>query len=234
MGKVKPIHFFRGTAESDLLQQAVLNKRRTVLKKILLRYMGLTLTREQPDMFRVDVEYAGLGEELIAVGSSLGLHDKDIPEKAFPLDIEVSGVVIALDDELQFNRYRLQTLQSPVYSLPLIDDLNRYRGYCHGMQETVAPAENPSKDRNSVTKISGTQENLLKFQAVNDFMQDLLPLVHYVPLLRLSVYDQIETPLGRKSLHTLLIEDNRQNFELLADYFIRHLNDLEEAFNLEY
>lgn len=240
MGKVKPIHFFRSGAESDLLQQAILNKRRTVLKKILLQYMGLTLSREQPEMFRVDVEYAGLGEELLAVSSSLALQEKDIPGKALPVDIEVNGVVIALDDELQFNRFRLRTLQSPVYSLPLIYDLKRYSGYCHGEQPdhaVPAPAEfagKKSKEGVSLQKASEMQDEFLKLQAINDFMQDLLPLVHYVPLLRLSVYDQIETPAGSKSLHTLLVEDNRSNFELLADYFIRQLDDLEESFNLEY
>lgn len=203
--------------------------------------MGLALSREQPEMFRVDVEYAGLGEELLALSSSLAVKECDIPEKALPLDIEVNGVVIALDDEPQFNRYRLQTLQSPVYSLPLIYDLSRYKKYCqdelisgHGDMPSAGTAGKKLQDRASLQKVAGPQEDFYKLQAVNDFMQDLLPLVHYVPLLRLSVYDQIMTPSGSKSLHALLIEDNRRNFELLADYFIRQLDDLEEAFNLEY
>lgn len=203
--------------------------------------MGLALSREQPEILRVDVEYAGLGEELQALSSSLDVKECDIPEKALPLDIEVNGVVIALDDETQFNRYRLQTLQSPVYSLPLIYDLSRYKKYCQDGHVNgngdLPPAGNAGKklqNRTSLQKAAGTQDDYYKFQAVNDFMQDLLPLVHYVPLLRLSVYDQIITPSGSKSLHTLLVEDNRRNFELLADYFIRQLDDLEEAFNLEY
>lgn len=237
MGKVKPIHFFRSTVETDLLQQAILNKRRTVLKKVLLQYMGLTLSREQPEVLQVDVEYAGLGEELLAVASALMLEEGEIPEKAQVLDIEVNGVAIALDDEQQFNRYRFQTLQSPVYSLPLISDLSRYKGYCLANQvqmHSPSLAGKKIKDRESLQKTSGSFEEFYKLQAVNDFMQDLLPLVHYVPVLRLSVFDQIETSCGRKTLHTLLMEDNRHYFEILADYFIQRLNDMEEAFNLEY
>lgn len=237
MGKVRPIQFFRACAETDLLQQAILNKRRIVLKKILLKYMGLTLSREQPELLRVDVEYAGLGEELQMVASSLGFNNDTVPEKAQEIDIEVNGVAIALDDEHQFNRFRLQTLQSSVYSLPLIYNLSRYRGYCQYNQGQIsAPSQagKKIKDRLSFQKAPESSDLILKLQAMNDYMQDLLPLVHYVPVLRVSVYDQIETPRGSKSLHSLLMEDNRHHFELLADYFIRQLDDLEETFNLEY
>ena len=233
MGRVMPIQFFRA-AETDLLQQAVLNKRRTVLKKVLLKYMGLSLSREQPELLRMDIAYAGLEEELKAVASALQLDEDNIPGKAQGVDIEVNGVAIALDDEQQFNRYRLTTLHSPVYSLPLICDLNRYRGYCQAEGQHIYSGDKKAKDRLSFQKITDPSEQTLKLRAVNDFMQDLLPLVHYVPVLRLSVFDQIESSQGKQSLHTLLMDDSRQSFELLADYFIRKLEDLEEAFNLEY
>ena len=236
MGRIRPIQFFQA-AESDLLQQAVLNKRRTVLKKVLLKYMGLSLSREQPELLRMDVEYAGLGEELKTVANGLGLKEEDIPERAQAVDIEINGVVVALDDEQQFNRFRLKTLHSSVYSLPLIYNLSRYRDYCQMDPVEVHTSGlqgKKTKDRLSLQKLAGPSEITLKLKAINDFMQDLLPLVHYVPVLRLSVFDQIETPQGSVSLHSLLMEDDRRCFELLADYFIRQLEDLEDTFNLEY
>lgn len=224
------------TVETQLFQENVLNKRRITLKKLLFNYMGMMLTREQPDIYMEDIEYAGLNDELHAVCADLGLRSTKLPLQASKVDIEVNGVAIALDDEVKFNRSRLQTLASPIYSLPLIYNLNRYKSYC---QQVMPDVEFPAiegrsqKQRGSLRKFPETTMTE-KLQAVNDFMQDLLPLVHYVPVLRISVYDQLETPEGTVSIHTLLAEENKKHFEILADYLVKQLDDLEQSFHLEF
>lgn len=235
MGRGTSVHFLGNSTEPKLLQQVVLNKRRITLKKVLLKYMGFVLSRDQPDLKVEDIEYAGLGEEFYAVSTLLGIEPGQGLLQADPVAIEVNGIAFALDDESQFNKFRFQTLQSSVYALPLIHNLNRYKSYC--LQESTPSTDGSikkSKDRSSMEKKKFPSESLLRVQALNDFMQDLLPLVHFVPVLRLSVFDQLETPKGGVSLHKLLMEGDETSFSLLADHIMKQLEGLEEVFNLEY
>lgn len=226
------------TLEKELLQQIVLHKRRVTLKKVLFNYMGLMLSREQPGLFLEDIEYAGLSTELHHVSEVLGLRRSELPLQAGKVDIEVNGVALALDDEIRFNDSRLQTLTSPIYKLPLIYNLDRYKSYClqyqdrrrHPLQDGRKVSRNLRLSQRQITGSTRVE----KLGAINDFMQDLLPLVHYVPVLRISVYDQLETPEGVLSLNTLLSEDCRKHYEVLADYLIKQLDDLEGSFHLEF
>lgn len=223
------------TLEKSLLQQIMLHKRRVTLKKVLFNYMGLTLSREQPDLLLEDIEYAGLSNELDSMSKDLGLSREELPLQASRIDIEVNGVAIALDDELRFNNSRLQTLSSPIYKLPLIYNLDRYKSYC--LQQPSAPRlllDGRKMKRSLNLRQTVGSSVVEKLGALNDFMQDLLPLVHYVPVLRISVFDQLETHEGVLSMDTLLSEDCRKHYEILADYLIKQLNDLEASFHLEY
>lgn len=233
-GKVGRVKF--DILETQLFQENVLNKRRITLKKLLFNYIGLMLTREQPDLFIEDIEYAGLSNELQAVCADLGLKASELPLQATKVEIEVNGVAIALDDEVKFTPSRLQTLSSSIYTLPLICNLNRYKIYCQQAlpdAESQLTAPGALKQRGRIRKVP---EPTLreKLQALDDFMQDLLPLVHYVPVLRISIHDQLETPEGTLSIHSLLAEENNRNFEILADYLIKQLDDLEQSFHLEF
>jgi hypothetical protein len=223
------------TLEKSLLQQIVLHKRRVTLKKVLFNYMGLILSREQPDLLLEDIEYAGLSHELDSMSKDLGLSREELPLQASRIDIEVNGVAIALDDEFRFNSSRLQTLSSPIYKLPLIYNLDRYKSYC--LQQPSAPRlllDGRKMKRSLKLRQTVGRSVVAKLGAINDFMQDLLPLVHYVPVLRISVFDQLETHEGVLSMDTLLSEDCRKHYEILADYLIKQLNDLESSFHLEY
>ncbi len=235
MEEGKFAHSLKSTSEEKLLHQVVLNKRRIALKKVLLKYMGLSLSREQPILHMKDVEYAGLGDELLVVSRALGLEPAEIPLYAEPVAIEVNGIAISLDCEYQFNHFRGLTLQSPVYALPLIHSLSRYKGYCQpDPSHNSGTAGKRSRDRLRLQKNSVPAAGVLKYQALNDFMQDLLPLVHFVPVLRFSVYDQLETPAGSVSMHKLLSGEDPAHFSLLADYISGHLNNLGEIFNLDF
>lgn len=227
---------FKGVSESKLFQQAVLNRRRSTLKKILLQHMGFNITREQPELRLEDVDFAGLGDELRAVMEGLGIELKEIETPANSIEIEVNGVAIVLDEEYKFNEFRLQTLQSPVYCLPLIYNLNRYKSYCQQKSDTLSlqGTGRAAKDRPYLQKKSSPASRKAKLQAINDFMHDLLPLVHFVPVLRLSVFDQLESPQGLVTLNSLLMEEKPENFELLAGYLIQQFEELEEVFNMEY
>lgn len=235
MRTVQQTASYGGVSESQLYQQAVLNRRRIALKKILLQYMGLSLSREQPELFLEDIDFAGLGEELRAVTKSLELSLTEIQTPTHSIEIEVNGVAIVLDEEPKFNEFRLLTLQSPIYCLPLIYNLNRYKSYCQEKQ--AAPSLQGTgrgpKGR-PLQKKPSPADKTAKLQAVSDFMHDLLPLVHFVPVLRLSVFDQLETPKGLMTLNSLLMEEEPDNYELLADYLIRQLEELEEMFNMGY
>lgn len=218
-----PSQFFR----LSFLPEGLLNQRRLVLKKILVQYMGLSLTREQPSLQLKDIEYAGMLPELKKIARQLGM-EAALPEEVDLVETEVNGIAIALDEEMHFNEYRLLTLHSSIYAEPLICQLKRYRAYCH--QKDKRGQANRNRVPN-IVKEKPLQQSIL---ALNDFMQDMLPLVHYVPLLRLSVYDSISSPSGNRSLASLLEQDHQKDYPLVARFLEEKLTQLESSFHLDY
>lgn len=220
-------HFFR----PSFLPEGLFNHKRLVLKKILLRYMGLSLTREQPPLSKNDVEDAGLLPELETMARKLGIGNH-IPQEAGPVETEVNGIAIALDEEWQFNHYRLLTLDSALYAEPLVCRLSRYRAYCMGDAGKKSGRERVNK------KVTDKAETLGKTQkpqvALKDFMQDMLPLVHYVPLLRLSVFDSVPAPNGIRTVGSLLEKDERKDYPIIAGFLEEKLSQLESSFCLDY
>ena len=220
-------HFFR----LPNLSEGLLNQRRLVLKKVLVRYMGLTLTRDQPSLRLEDIEGAGLQPQLKEVGQLLGVKGAILPE-ANPVETEVNSIAIALDEEVHFNRYRLLTLQSAVYAEPLICQLKRYKTYCQRVMGKTSGKEREVVNSSPQNKPGGSVHQVQL--ALNDFMQDMLPLVHYVPLLRLSVFDPVSTPAGIRTLSSLLEKDDQKEYALIAGFMEKKLAQLESSFCLDY
>ncbi|WP_017732934.1 DUF7255 family protein [Nafulsella turpanensis] len=231
MERLKPAsvqpHFFR----LPFLPEGFINQRRLVLKKVLVHYMGLTLTREQPALSLTDIEYAGLLPEVQEMARLLRIA-KAVPREVRPVETEVNGIAIAIDEEGQFNEYRMLTLQSSVYNEPLICQLKRYKAYCQKGDGGLDGGDR--RNRNAAGHIRKKSQLQPPHMALNDFMQDMLPVVHYIPLLRISVYDTIRTPAGIRSLASLLEKDDPMEYGVLAAFLEEKLTQLESSFHLDY
>lgn len=199
------------------LVPAMLNRRRISLKKILNRYMGLHFTQLQPIVTTEDISEAGLEDPFVHAARELFPSWKNQLHEAEPLSIEVRGVAIALDEEISFSYYRYKCLQSPIYTLPLLPKLDRYAQYCQ--QKNGAEAES-----------SPAVERVLRKRALNDFMQDMLPAVHHVPLIRMSVYDQFADGEEQKPLGKILEADNERFYLPVADFVSQRLEEIDRVF----
>lgn len=200
------------------LVPSLLNRRRLILKKILNRYMGLPFTQEIPPLWIDDIIEAGLGDILQEVKQQL-LPQKKLSPEVEPVAIEVRGVAVAFDEEISFTNYRFQTLQSPLYKLPFLPKLERYHDYCLYWGEIIGQEE------------SADIGQILRRQAMIDFMQDMLPVVQHVPLLRLSVYDQFSDGNKVRSLHEILSEEDEPFYLHVADFIAEELNRIDAYFN---
>lgn len=196
----------------------MLNKRRYSLKKILNRYMGLSFSQYQPDMTSADLHDAGLGEALAATQKELLPAELNKMYTVEPVSIEVRGVAIAFDEEVSFSPYRYLSLQSPVYSLPILPRLQHYAAYC---QHYTPQQNNP---------ISEAVEEALRKRALQDFMQDMLPAVFHMPLIRLSVYDRFTDGDAYCCLGSILEADNERFYLSIADRINNELERVDQLF----
>lgn len=205
------------------LRRLALNKRRISLKRLLIHDMGLPLTHELPALRWEDIEAAGLAQEVRRVMHMLDFDEKRIPLPLTPPIIELCTIGFLLDEEEQFNIHRFQTLQSSIYALPMLQPLEHYGAYCQ-----LAESSRKSKS----LKAGQRKVQKLKMQALQDYLYDCLPVVHSVPIVRLSVYDLFETPDGIASLHDLLIRDNESSRKVLLQYFEQLFSELSEKYDL--
>lgn len=207
--------------ESQRLVPAMLNRRRFTLKKILNRYMGLPFTQYQPVLSIDDICEAGLGDLFAQTANLLLPGVKPRKQVAETIPIEVRGVAIALDEEVSFSPYRLKSLHSPLYCLPLLPKLERYHQYCQQAADQEVSA---------LTMV----EKALKKRALHDFMQDMLPVVHHVPVLRLSVYDVYTEGNESCTLAEILASDNAFFYKAVAEDVALQLEEMDTLFLASY
>lgn len=118
-----------------------------------------------------------------------------------PWDIWVDGVLVELDEQLHFNRYRQLTLASPVYGGLSWFPLDTYRQFCrrhepvclkHGASQ--GRWMNPSTERHfgpsgARGDLSGSGSSRWKQRALYDFMKDVA--LHPLPMARVAIWDVI-------------------------------------------
>jgi hypothetical protein len=204
------------------LMPSLLNRRRINLKKFLSRYMGLPFTQAQPVLHWEDMEEAGMLPVYDQLVRQLFPHSAKRKFEAEPVGIEVRGVALALDEEISFSPYRYQSLQSPLYRMPYVPNLQRYQAYCHFWGEIIGGEESVAIARK------------LRMRTIHDFMQDMLPVVHHMPLLRLSVYDLFGTGENARTLHEILSEEDTSYYPFVADYLAAELERIDLSFPLPF
>ena len=200
------------------LVPAMLNRRRISLKKILARYMGLHFTQYQPIISSEDIAEAGLEDAYLKVIREISPASKKRNHVAAPVDVEVRGVAIALDEEISFSYYRNISLNSPIYRLPLSPRVDRYKQFC---QQHMQQQE---------SLLSTPIERALRKRAIHDFMQDMLPAVHHMPVVRLSVHDWFTDGDDFKCLGSILSDDDERFYLPVADYITEQLEEVDTLF----
>lgn len=116
-------------------------------------------------------------------------------------DIELENCIIELDEENHFNRYRLKTLESPIYESYTNFDVENYRKYCKSYDKKCPISQkrwsNPSSDKQFGESglngdFKGNGPSRWKQRAFYDFIKDVYSIITGIPVIRISIYDQVK------------------------------------------
>lgn len=163
-----------------------------------------------------DIANAGYAEETMRVYQAMGGILDRFPDNVGTWDIVLNGVVIELDEERHFNRYRRITLDSSIYDASLGFDWSGYIRYCelkegeclkaasHGGYWTNDSCERQFGQAGPKGILVGNGAPRWKQRAFYDFVKDLSPLVTRVQVVRVAMYDRIKLPYADRSVAEIL------------------------------
>jgi hypothetical protein len=152
----------------------------------------------------------------------------------FRFDFKIGRHLILWDDELHFNRYRLVTFRSGMYSEWTFPFAEAHKRLCRtfekeclkvGLQQRIwngppiaktcfGPAEESGD-------FSGNGASGWKMLAYNDGQYDLQTRIHGYKLIRLSPYETIMTGGSLKALDQLLINPKEEQRAMLYNWLMR-------------
>ena len=173
-----------------------MGKRQQLLEDIASGAFGKGI---HPWISGADFERSGLYPEILRVYRNLGGLDVAPKLKPGGWDIPLKEAIIELDEENHFNRYRLTTLESPIYQNCNSFNLEGYRSYCHRHElrcvtsgnywDTPSAARQFGQSNPTRGNLSGGGSSRWKQRAFNDFLKDAYSIITGVPVIRISIYD---------------------------------------------
>ncbi|MBR2932102.1 MAG: hypothetical protein IKC30_05150 [Rikenellaceae bacterium] len=169
-------------------------------------------------------------DEIMNIYKRLGGILDVAPTRVGAYDIDTPNFIIEFDEENHFNRYRLSTLNSTIYTNNRNVNIENYKKFCKNYEHNCLTygkyAHNSSTDKqfgNSVIDLDLLDQNRTRWKqrAFYDFIKDVTSIIIGVPIIRISIYEKYK---GVK------IEDliNRQCKELLIEYINLRLQNLNQ------
>jgi hypothetical protein len=186
-------------------------KRASALGTVLQEALGDSAAVARPDL--ESVVAAGLADEVFETYQRLGgVHDEPRVQPG-PWDFQFEDVVVELDEENHFNRYRLATLYSPTYTIETFTGLDLYRGWCssreshcqtHGGYWANESSEREFGPPGEKGQLAGDGSPRWKQRAFYDYIKDLAPRAIGVPISRIAIWDVVSVDGDRSSVDGLL------------------------------
>ncbi len=165
-----------------------------------------------------------------------GVGDLPLLEK-LKFDFKLGRNLICWDDESHFNRYRLGTLRSEMYSEWTFSFSEAHRRLCRtfekeclksGMQQRnwngPPIAKSLFGDASDSGDFTGTGAIGWKLLAYNDAQYDLQTRLHGYKLFRLSPYETLMTGGSLKRLDQLLVNPSEEQRVMLYNWLKRKLS----------
>lgn len=152
-------------------------------------------------------------QELIRIYRSLGGKQNEIPFNIGKYDCIVNGMIVELDEENHFNRYRAITLKAGIYQNGKTLNLERYLDYCktyedkcntHGGYWSNNSTEKLFGKSNNNGNLNGEGSSRWKQRAFYDLLKDHIPLILDIPVKRISIYDTIILGSTRYKINDIL------------------------------
>jgi hypothetical protein len=162
---------------------------------------------------------------------------EDLPLlKKLTFDFKIKRNIILYDDELSFNRYRLSTFRSEMYSEMTFDFCEAQKRLCRsfekeclkvGMQERIWTGAPVAKFRfgeaSEPGDFSGNGSSGWKLQAYNNVQIDIQSRLHGYKLIRLSPFETLMTGGSLKRLDQLLINPKEEQRQIIFNWLMRKI-----------
>jgi hypothetical protein len=198
------------------------------------------------DLEKIDVEpgfelevrqkhHEGRGKELLdEVYAELGGNDKSPILGRLKIDFKVGRHLFVYDDAYHFNRYRLQTLKSDVYSVFNFQWKTQYVRLCRsherecllsGLQERIwegPPLAGQCFGRSEEPgDLSGNGSSGWKLNAYNDVQYDLISRLQGYRIIRIPAYENLMIGGSLKKIDQLLRSPNEATLKAIAAWLLR-------------
>lgn len=196
-------------------------KRQEMLKAIAHKKFGVF---KHDKLTLRELENSKLVPVVYEVYKKLGGQLESLPYKYGPWDITTKELIIELDEERHFNRYRLETLKLNYYNSHKHFSVIDYRSYCSNFESNCLFAaswgrywKNDSTEKmfiksNEDGNLLGNGSSRWRQRAFYDFMKDITSTIKGIPILRISIYDEFQG----KTINNIL---NNNDIKTLNDLF---------------
>ena len=152
-------------------------------------------------------------------------------------DFKINGFLFLLDDEVHFNRYRLSTLKTNIYSTFSFEWIEVYKRLCRtyereslkaGLSERIwkgpPVAEKVFGKCEVPGDLSGNGSAGWKLNAYNDAQYDLISRLQGYKLIRISVFENILVGGSLKKINDLLLNPKPQQYPAIFNWLLRKMN----------
>lgn len=175
-------------------------------------------------------EQSLLAEVLEGLGGIGAVPTLDI----LKFDFKIGRQVFVYDDEVHFNRYRLNTFKSEIYDIFSFTWMEAYRRLCRsqekeclkaGMQERLwngPPIASKIFGKSELPgDLSGNGSAGWKLNAYNDVQYDLVSRLHGFKLTRIPVYENLMIGGSLKKIDNLLLHPKEEYRLGIRNWFLR-------------
>jgi hypothetical protein len=152
------------------------------------------------------------------------------------IDFKINRFLFVYDDAVHFNRYRLSTLKSELYSTFSYPWVDSYKRLCRNFERECLKAGLQDRIWNGppiASKVFGKSEEYgdlsgngsagWKLNAYNDVQYDLITRLHGFKLVRIPVYENLMTGGSLKKIDDLLLNPKEENQQMLLNWISRKL-----------
>ena len=165
---------------------------------------------------RQDLLRAGLLREVGDVYRGLGGLLDEVPTRVGNWDTVFNEIAVELDEQLHFNRYRLRTLQSPLYRQLPAFPRSSYEQLCrehesaclragsYGGKWTNRSCEKQFGSHGAAGDLTGAGAPRWKQRAFYDFLKDLAPLSIELRVARVSIWERLPGDQARRNIEECL------------------------------
>lgn len=193
-----------------------------ILDKNELRHKPESLPKLSLEKFETSAHFSEIREVYEELGGK-GETTLPVYPKRFDIEFE-NNIGIFLDDGKSFNKYRLQTLRSPLYQLLPEFPLENYKRFCRQYElDCLKSAShsnfwtNPrsekyfglSEDNGDLTRKGSSS---WKFEAFQSFLMDISPIFLNYRIIRISVFDNLMVNNKLIKLGQLLNSRSTENY----------------------